>query len=120
MKTILAVAIGLVLLAVLGGAGFLYSGAYDVAATTPHWQITQWVLETARVRSIRAHSAAFADPTGLDDEAKLIIGTDHFAAHCAVCHGAPGVPKGDIANGLYPEPPNLAGAAKLYRPAELF
>lgn len=120
MRTILAVTIVPVLLVVLGGAAFLYSGAYDVAATTPHWQITQWALETARVRSVRAHAAAIADPSGLDDEAKLIMGTDHFAAHCAVCHGAPGVRKGDIAKGLYPEPPNLAGAAKLYRPAELF
>jgi mono/diheme cytochrome c family protein len=54
------------------------------------------------------------------DRAKILIGTEHFAAHCAVCHGAPGVPKGDIAHGLYPQPPNLAEAAKRYSPGELF
>jgi mono/diheme cytochrome c family protein len=42
------------------------------------------------------------------------MGTEHFAAHCAVCHGAPGVPKGDIAEGLYPAPPDLAVTAKAY------
>ena len=34
--------------------------------------------------------------------------------------GAPGVPKGDIAHGLYPPPPDLGKAALLYTPAELF
>ena len=33
---------------------------------------------------------------------------------------APGVPKGDIAQGLYPPPPDLAKGALLYTPAELF
>jgi hypothetical protein len=32
----------------------------------------------------------------------------------------PGVPKGDIAAGLYPQPPNLADAAAQFSPAELF
>ena len=43
-----------------------------------------------------------------------------ITAHCAGCHGAPGVPRGDIAQGLYPPPPDLAKAASLYTPAELF
>jgi len=30
------------------------------------------------------------------------------------------VPEGDIARGLYPQPPDLANAATLYSPAELF
>src|SRR5262245_4431884 len=57
---------------------------------------------------------------GLDDPAKLLIGVEHYAAHCAVCHGAPGVSRGDIARGLYPPPPDLAKTAPLYTPAELF
>ena len=56
---------------------------------------------------------------GLDDPAKLLIGVEHYAAHCAVCHGAPGVSKGDIGRGLYP-PPDLAKAVQTYNPAELF
>ena len=49
-----------------------------------------------------------------------LLGVAHYAAHCAVCHGAPGVPKGDIGRGLYPPPPDLARTAPLYTPAELF
>jgi mono/diheme cytochrome c family protein len=59
-------------------------------------------------------------PSGLDDPAKVLIGVEHYAAHCAVCHGAPGVPKGDIGLGLYPPPPDLAKATSLYSSAELF
>jgi len=107
-----------VLVAALGG--ILYAGFYDVAATTPHWPITNWLLETARTRSIKTQAADIQTPAGLGDPAKVVIGVEHYAAHCAVCHGAPGVPKGDIAHGLYPPPPDLAKAALLYTPAELF
>jgi mono/diheme cytochrome c family protein len=104
----------------LGSIAVIYAGAYDVAATAPHWPVTRWVLETARIRSIKARAAGIAAPPGFDDPANIAIGVGHFAAHCAVCHGAPGVLKGDIAQGLYPPPPDLAKAAKLYSPAELF
>jgi mono/diheme cytochrome c family protein len=120
MRTIITSVLIAGLVVLLGGLGFVYSGRYDVAATAPHWQVTRWVLETARVTSIKAHAAGIAVPPGLDDPAKILIGVEHFAAHCAVCHGAPGVPKGDIARGLYPPPPDLAKAAPLYGPAELF
>ena len=112
------------LIAVLGTAlvagAAIYAGLCDVAATSPHWRSTSWLLETARTRSIKAQAAGIAAPPGLGDPAQVILGVEHYAAHCAVCHGAPGVPKGDIAHGLYPPPPDLAKAAPLYTPAELF
>jgi mono/diheme cytochrome c family protein len=84
------------------------------------WPFTRWILETARIRSIKAHAAGIAAPPGFSDPAKIPMGVEHFAAHCAVCHGAPGVPKGDIARGLYPPPPDLAKATALYSPGQLF
>jgi mono/diheme cytochrome c family protein len=105
---------------ILGGVGFIYSGAYDIGADEPHWGLIYQVFETTRVRSIKAHASGITPPGGLDTEAKILIGTEHFADHCAVCHGAPGVPKGDIANGLYPQPPDLAVTSKRYTDAELF
>src|SRR5262249_30178825 len=71
-------------------------------------------------RSIKGQAAGIVVPREFDDPAKVIIGVEHYATHCAVCHGAPGVPKGDIAQGLYPPPPDLAKAARLYTLAELF
>jgi mono/diheme cytochrome c family protein len=119
-RTILGTLTVSFVLLLIAAAVFVFSGFYDVSATAPHWRITQWVMETARVRSIEAHAAGIQVPPKLDDPTKVMIGVEHYAAHCAVCHGAPGVPKGDIAHGLYPQPPNLAEAAKRYSPGELF
>jgi hypothetical protein len=120
MRTIIASILIAGLIAVLGGFAVIYTGFYSVAATDPHWPVTHWMLETARVRSIKAHAMGITAPPGFDDPAKILIGVEHFAAHCAVCHGAPGVPKGDIAHGLYPPPPDLGVTAKLYSDGELF
>jgi mono/diheme cytochrome c family protein len=120
LRTIIAAILIAGLVVLLGTFAFIYSGLYDVAATDPHWPVTRWVLETARTRSIKAHAASIQAPSGLDDPAQILTGVEHFAAHCALCHGAPGVPKGDIGQGLYPPPPDLAKATQLYNPAELF
>ena len=77
------------LLVVLSGFAAIYAGAYDVAATSPHWPVTTWLLTTARTRSIKAQAAGVAVPPGLDDPEKLVIGVEHYAAHCAVCPNFP-------------------------------
>jgi mono/diheme cytochrome c family protein len=120
MRTILATLAITFAVVVIAGAVAVYSGFYDIGATTPHWGITHWVIETTRVRSIKAQAAGITVPSGLNEPARIPMGTEHFAAHCAVCHGAPGVPKGDIANGLYPQPPDLALTAGAYSDGELF
>jgi mono/diheme cytochrome c family protein len=119
MRTIAIIVIA-ALVVLLSGFIVIYAGIYDVSATEPHSPVTSWLLETARTRSIKAHAAGIQVPPGLDDPAKVLIGVDHYAAHCAVCHGAPGVPRGEIAQGLYPLPPDLANVVPLYTPAELF
>ena len=115
------IALGLVLLlALLGSIGFVYSGMYNVAATDPHWGLTSQILETVRTRSIRTQAAGITVPTDQESSAKLAMGVEHFAAHCAVCHGGPGVPKGDIGKGLYPAAPNLAHTSQHLSDAEMF
>ena len=107
-------------LLVVAGLTFIYSGVYDIGATTPHWPATEWLLRTVRLRSIERHAADIHPPPNLETEPNLLMGVEHFATHCAICHGAPGVPKDDIAEGLYPQPPNLAVAVKQFTPGELF
>jgi mono/diheme cytochrome c family protein len=119
MRIVTFIFAGLLVLLLISLAA-IYAGPYDVGATAPHWPVTTWLLETVRVRSIKAHAAGIDVPPELGDPAKVVIGFEHYAAHCAVCHGAPGVPRGDIARGLYPPPPDLAKTAPLYSPAELF
>jgi mono/diheme cytochrome c family protein len=119
-RTILGTCIAAYGVLILGGLVFIYSGAYNVAATDQHWPLTYRLFETARLQSIKTRAAEITPPADLDDPSKIVMGTNHFAAHCAVCHSAPGVPKGDIAHGLYPQPPDLAVTAKQYTDAELF
>jgi mono/diheme cytochrome c family protein len=120
MRTFLVSLAVVMALTVIGGFAFIYSGFCDVAASEPHWSITRWVLETARTRSIQVHAADIQVPRGLGDPAQLLIGAEHFAAHCAVCHGAPGVSQDEIGEGLNPQPPNLVHSSEHYTPSELF
>ena len=89
MRTIIASLLIAALLAVLGAGAVIYAGFYDVAATTPHWSATSWLLETTRTRSVKAQAAGIVVPPGLTDPAKVIIGVEHYAAHCAVCPNFP-------------------------------
>ena len=120
MRVLLSSVVLAALILIGGAVGFVYSGLYDVGASTPHWPLTTWALNNARLRSIEAHAAGIKPQAGYDSPAQIAIGVDHFAAHCAVCHGAPGVPRGTIAKGLYPLPPDLAVSVKQYTPGELF
>jgi mono/diheme cytochrome c family protein len=41
------------------------------------------------------------------DETNYLAGAQIYRADCAVCHGLPGEDKTNIANGMYPRPPQL-------------
>ncbi|GAC1339083.1 MAG: hypothetical protein NVSMB18_06620 [Acetobacteraceae bacterium] len=116
LLTLLAVGVA----AAASGGAYVYAGAYNVAATDPHWPISYWVMQTARVRSIKTHAAGIVPPAGFDDPAQVTSAVTHFSAHCAVCHGAPGAEKGEFAGGMYPPPPDLTAVSTRYAPGELF
>ncbi len=120
MRTVILTLLTALGVAILGGFAFIYSGVYDVGATRPHWPLTYWAMETVRMHSVKAHAAGIVPPPWIAEETKVVEGTAHFAAHCASCHGAPGVPPGDIADGLYPRPADLKNSAARYTPGELF
>ncbi len=109
-----------IVLIIAAGLAYIYSGSYYVGADRPHWALTAWLLDQALERSIDAHAEGIAVPPGLDDQAKVVEGAGHFTEHCVVCHGAPGVLPGEIARGLYPQPPNLKTVAASEAPGELF
>lgn len=106
-------------LAVVAALAFIYSGIYDIAATTPHFEVTHKLVRTLMVQSIRRHSRDVSVPD-LDDPEKVHSGFKNFNAMCVTCHGAPGVPGSEISKGLYPAAPNLAEAAKGWSSAELY
>ena len=120
MRAALITLLTVFVLAIGGTLTFIYSGIYDVAATSPHWPITYWAMETVRMRSIKMRASSITPPDDLVTDTTVVRGTEHFAAHCASCHGAPGVPRGETGERLYPQPADLTHAADRYTPGELF
>lgn len=120
MLKVFVTVIVLTAVVVLGAGAYVYSGVFNVAATEKHSDLVYAVLDTARVRSIKAHAAGLQPPPDLDSQARIVNGTSHFAEHCAMCHSAPGVEAQDLAEGMYPKPPVLTDASKRYTPGELF
>ncbi len=113
--------LAVILLILIAGGLFVWSGVYNVAATVPHWDGTLAVLEIARERSIDNHSDGISPPP-LDDPELLESGFHHFHPMCRMCHGAPGYERLEFAKGLYPSPPELTDehVREEYTDAQLF
>ena len=107
------------LLAAGAWLGFVYSGFYNVAADQEHTALVGWALETISERSVARRAGELPGPLPTDS-ASLLHGFEHYRAMCEVCHGAPGVDRGEIGEGLSPRPPRLARAADDWTDAELF
>jgi mono/diheme cytochrome c family protein len=119
MKTILMTLLVAALLMVVGGAAVIYSGAYDVSASTPHGGFSRWLMETA-MRSSVEQRAEGIDVPELGDESLALAGINDFEEMCVQCHGAPGKEPGAAGQGLNPPAPDLAESAKEMSAAELF
>lgn len=96
-----------IILILLGGTIFVWSGVYNVAANVPHYKLTFWLLDEARGRSVAFHSKDLVPPS-LEDPKLVDLGFPHFHETCRLCHGAPGTTRLEFADGLYPSPPSLS------------
>ncbi len=112
--------LGCAVFAALGGLAFIYSGIYDVSATTPDNALVAWVVHKVSDTSVGARLAANHAPVGLDKPEKILAGGRLFSENCAVCHGGPGLDQTAIAKGLNPVPPALSRADRKPDPAENF
>ena len=106
MKAFLWGVVTVVIIIVLGGVVFVWSGVYNVAADVPHFKVTFWLLDEARENSVAFHSKGIVSPS-LKSEKLVDLGFPHFHEMCRLCHGAPGSPRLEFAEGLYPHPPSL-------------
>lgn len=115
---VITLAIALVL-GIVGALGFIYSGVYNIAATDSHFGLVRWVLNTTQVRSVTVRADDVPEPQPMDSAA-LVEGFRHYGEMCVVCHGAPGVERGEFGEGMNPTPPDLARMAERYSSRELF
>lgn len=98
---------------------YMYSGRYNVAATAPHNALSRWILQTTQKNSVREHAEKVGEPPRLAAE-EVRQAAGNFDKMCVVCHGAPGVERGEYGKGITPTPPDLAKEAAKWSERELF
>lgn len=95
----------------------IYSGSYNVAATTRHTKLVHASLDKLMINSVRAHAKEVTVPPGINlhDRALAQQAAGHFEAMCAMCHGAPGRDPDRWSQALYPPPPDLIHALREHK-----
>ncbi len=119
MKTIVMTIVVSALLTLAVAVAFIYSGVYDVSASTQHSAVSNWAMATTMRFSV-ARRAKGLDVPDLSDKALQLAGVNDFEAMCVGCHGAPGKQPGSTGQGLNPAAPDLQQIASERTPAELF
>jgi len=109
----------LLVIACIAGVVVMFSGVINVAATSPHNPITEFVLGTTMDKSVHYHAKGITAPP-LDDPGMVMDGFRHYREMCVGCHLAPGIAETEISKGLLPEPPAMQEVVEEWQPAELF
>lgn len=118
-RNMFAGALLLLLVLAVGAVGILYSGAYDISASSGHSRVGQWVLENTMANSVRSRAADIQAPRSFAPAAVLAGGSE-YKAMCQQCHGGPGAKRAEWAEGLVPLPPDLTKSAVEWRPNEIY
>lgn len=101
---ILGIVLG-ILLVMLGGYLYFATGQAPVAVNAPPMPMEQKFAHMG----LDAYLAKLPhpDPAVPADETNFLAGAQVYTQNCAVCHGLPGEPKSNIAQGMFPKPPKL-------------
>ncbi len=119
LKTIVLTLVAGIVIAVVVALVVINSGAYDVAATVPHHAMTERALSSMMDNSVRHHASGIAlSPTFSNPD--LDEGFEHYQKMCVTCHGAPGVEKSEVGQGLNPPAPDLSESVADLSPQEVF
>lgn len=119
MKTIVLTLLISTLLLAAAAVAFIYSGIYDVGASSPHGGLSSWVLETTMHSSVERRADRVEVPE-LADRSLVLAGVNDFEQMCVQCHGAPGREPAALGKGLNPPAPDLSESAQEMSAAELF
>jgi mono/diheme cytochrome c family protein len=86
---------------------------------TSHNRITKWMIRTTKHYSIKKRLKNIQVPP-LNDTAMIVQDFMHYNEMCVICHGAPGIDSGEIAQGLYSKPPVFYKSVDMPDPDEAF
>ena len=104
MKFLAGVLCGL-LIPILAGLVFLFTGGMPVATKGPPLPLEKFVARTAVHVAMKGEEDRPSPVSA--DEINLMSGAKLYTAHCAVCHGLPEHQATLISMGLFPKPPQL-------------
>jgi mono/diheme cytochrome c family protein len=99
----------LLLPAVIAVGGVWYFVSRGFSARTPPSSAEAFVARHLRRLAVPGGVEALKNPVALTSEV-LHEAMEHFADHCAFCHGADGSGQTQIGKGLYPPPPDMRTA----------
>src|SRR5689334_18738385 len=117
VRTFVLVVLTLFVMGLLTGAYIVTTG---VSARPQPSRLESMTSRTLRSVAIRTRVRGITNPVPLDD-AVLKEGMEHFADHCAVCHGNNGSGDTEMGRGLYPRAPDMRlPATQNLSDAELF
>ncbi len=105
--------------ALLVGAGFVYSGIYNVAALAQHGRLTNWLLHSVALNSIQQRARNVKVPD-LANPAKIARGSALYRRDCVQCHGAPGTAPAAFAMGFMPGVPPIVQVAREWPANEIY
>ena len=103
VRTFVLVVLALVGIGVLTGAYIVTTG---VSARPQPSRLEAVTARTVRSIAIRARVGGVTNPVPVSD-AVIKEGMEHFADHCAVCHGNDGSGDTEMGRGLYPRAPDM-------------
>jgi mono/diheme cytochrome c family protein len=109
--TLLLGALMAIVLLIVGGYLFIAAGGVPMAASASPLPLEKTVAGLALHASYK-HAADQKDPLPVND-ANLVAGAAVYNGACAMCHGALGQARPDIAAGMFPPPPQLLAAGEM-------
>jgi len=77
-----------------------------------------WATHDAMIHSVRVRSSRIEPPSAFTGQ-DVVQGFRDYDSKCAMCHGAPGVPRQTWVAGMTPTPPFLVDSARQWTPAQL-
>jgi mono/diheme cytochrome c family protein len=102
-STVLLLVAGALLLGIAIGVYFVTAG---VSAKPQPGRIERFAAHAVRGVAVRARIRGITNPVPVSD-AIIREGMEHFADHCAVCHGNDGGGDTEMGRGLYPRAPDM-------------
>ena len=105
--------------AIVGAGAFLFSGAYNIAATDQHTKPVYWLIEGTMQRSVQLRAVEDQTPD-LTAPELADRGSVQYRNRCLHCHGGPGVAPDDAALGMTPVPANLIPTTQQWTAAKMF